>query len=145
MPGRITLPEYLLRPNALNPYSTVDPFLDRLPRLGKLGLLDQAGDDYALAPLGRDLLTSPVTDGVDHYRSIALESGHQPCYLARSVLRETRSLACCNTLPIASMADTILASGSPRSLLAGRCGFVNRSVIGAICKGSCPEWLGRGQ
>lgn len=99
MPGRITLPEYLLRPNALNPYSTVDPFLDRLPRLGKLGLLDQAGDDYALAPLGRDLLTSPVTDGVDHYRSIALESGHQPCYLARSVLRETRSLACCILTP----------------------------------------------
>lgn len=75
MPGRITLPEYLLlrrvaiervdapipyaelRENALNPYSTVDPFLDQLPRLVELGLLDQSDAEYTLAPLGRDLLT----------------------------------------------------------------------------------------
>ncbi len=72
---RIALPDYLLlrrvaierddpaipydalRANALNPYSTVDPFLDRLPRLVTLGLLHQSGDDYMLTPLGRELLT----------------------------------------------------------------------------------------
>ncbi len=73
--GRITLPEYLLlrrvaierddgpvpyaelRANLSNPYSTVDPILDRLPRLVELGLLDQSGDEYVLAPAGRELLT----------------------------------------------------------------------------------------
>lgn len=75
MPTPVTLPEYLLlrrvaierdaapipyaelRANALDPYRIADPFLDRLPRLVELGLLDQSGDDYALTPLGRDLLT----------------------------------------------------------------------------------------
>jgi len=72
--GRIALPEYvLLRRVALqlddtpftiaelharlcNPYSTVDPAPDQLPRLVELGLLRQAGDGYALAPAGRELL-----------------------------------------------------------------------------------------
>lgn len=75
MQDRITLPEYLLlrrvaierddapipfaalRANALDPYSIIDPFLDRLPQLVELGLLDQSGEDYALAPPGRELLT----------------------------------------------------------------------------------------
>ena len=75
MPGRITLPEYVLlrraaierdeapipyaelRANALDPYSTIDQFLERLPRLVELGLLDQLGDEYALAPLGHHLLS----------------------------------------------------------------------------------------
>ena len=74
-PIPITLPEYLLlrriaierdegpvphaglRANALDPYRIADPFLDRLPRLVERGLLDRSGDDYALTPLGHDLLT----------------------------------------------------------------------------------------
>lgn len=74
-PRPITLPEYLLlrrvaiervdapipyaelHANALNPYCTVDPFLEQLPRLVELGLLDRSGDDYALTPLGDELLT----------------------------------------------------------------------------------------
>lgn len=74
-PTRIALPEYLLlrrvaierdeapipyaglRANALDPYRIADPFLDRLPRLVELELLDRSGDDYAVTPLGRDLLT----------------------------------------------------------------------------------------
>lgn len=74
-PGHVTLPEYLLlrrvaierddapipytelRANALNPYGTVDPFLDRLPRLVELGMLNNWDNDYILTPLGRDLLT----------------------------------------------------------------------------------------
>lgn len=73
-PTPITLPEYLLlrrvaierdaapipyaelRANALDPYRIADPFLDRLPRLVELGLLDRSGDDYALTSLGHDLL-----------------------------------------------------------------------------------------
>ncbi len=75
LPGSIALPEYLLLrriaierddapipyaellANALNPYSLLDPFLDRLPQLVELGLLDQSGDDYALTSLAHDLLT----------------------------------------------------------------------------------------
>lgn len=75
MPGLVALPEYLLlrrvaiervdapipygelRANALNPYSTFDPFLERLPRLVELGLLARSGDEYTLTPLGDELLT----------------------------------------------------------------------------------------
>ena len=74
-PGYITLPEYVLlrrvaieredepipaaelRANLPDPYSLVDPILDRLPRLVELGVLDRSGDIYALAPAGRELLT----------------------------------------------------------------------------------------
>lgn len=75
IPDQITLPEYLLlrrvaieradvpiphhelQANALDPYSTIDSFLDRLPRLVELGLLEQPGGEYALTRSGRDLLT----------------------------------------------------------------------------------------
>lgn len=77
MPGQITLPEYVLlrrvaieradepvplqelRANALNPYSTVDPFLDGLPRLVQRGFLDHTADTYTytLTSEGRGLLT----------------------------------------------------------------------------------------
>ncbi len=76
MPGRITLPEYVLlrrvaivrddapipsaelRANLANPYSSiVDPILDPLLRLVELGLLDRSGDAYALASAGREMLT----------------------------------------------------------------------------------------
>lgn len=42
------------RANVLDPYSIVDPFLDRLV---ERGLLDQPGEDVALKPLSRDLTT----------------------------------------------------------------------------------------
>ncbi len=75
MPGRINLPDYLLlrrvaieradepiplaelRANARNPYSTIDPFLDQLPILVILGLLDQSDDQYVLTSDGHELLT----------------------------------------------------------------------------------------
>lgn len=46
-----------LRANLFNPYNIVVPILDRLPRLVKLGLLEQTGDAYSLTPAGRGLLT----------------------------------------------------------------------------------------
>lgn len=72
--SRLTLPEYLLlrrvaieqvdqpvlfadlRSNALNPYWTVDPLLDRMPRLVELNLLSQANDAYSVTPAGVDVL-----------------------------------------------------------------------------------------
>jgi len=93
MPGQVTLPEYLLlrrvaiervdapipyhelRANALDPYSTVDPFLDRLPRLVELGLLDHSGDEYSPTPLGHDLLTRGERAANDHAaKRICLQS-----------------------------------------------------------------------
>jgi len=72
--GGTTLPEYLLlrrvaierdegpipyaelQANLPNPYSTIDPILDGLPRLVELRLLDQLGDAYALTATGNELL-----------------------------------------------------------------------------------------
>ncbi|HYH11180.1 MAG TPA: MarR family winged helix-turn-helix transcriptional regulator [Thermomicrobiales bacterium] len=71
---RVTLPEYLLlrrvaieridvpipfdvlRHNVLDPYSTADPFLDGLPRLVDMGLLDQSGNEYTVTSSGTRLL-----------------------------------------------------------------------------------------
>jgi len=75
LPGQVALPEYLLlrrvaieradepvplhdlQAHALNPYSTVDRFLDGLPRLVRRGFLDYTADTYTVTSEGRDLLT----------------------------------------------------------------------------------------
>lgn len=75
LPDPVTLPDYLLlrrvateradepvslhelRANALDPYRTIDPFLDGLPQLVQRGFLDHTEDTYLLTPMGRDLLT----------------------------------------------------------------------------------------
>lgn len=75
MQGRIALPEYILlrgvaseiddapvgydelRAKLFNPYNTIVPILDQLPRLLKLGLLEQSGATYSLARAGHELLT----------------------------------------------------------------------------------------
>jgi hypothetical protein len=46
-----------LRAHARDPYGTIDPFLDGLPRLVQHEYLDQTADAYVLTPMGRDLLT----------------------------------------------------------------------------------------
>jgi hypothetical protein len=43
-------------PYALNPYCTVDRFLEPLPNLVARGFLDQSGDEYSLTRIGTDLL-----------------------------------------------------------------------------------------
>lgn len=51
------VPEAALRANALDPYSTIDTFLDGLPRLVELGLLSQSTEGLALTSQGQGLLT----------------------------------------------------------------------------------------
>jgi hypothetical protein len=46
-----------LQANALDPYRTIDPLLDGLPRLVQCGLLDHMAGAYMLTTMGRDLLT----------------------------------------------------------------------------------------
>ena len=63
------IPYAALRANALDPYSTIDPLLDGVPRLVEQGLLDQSGDMYVLTAAGRTLLTDGERDANDYAAS----------------------------------------------------------------------------
>lgn len=83
----ITLPEYLLlrrvaiegrddvltlgdlQANALNPYSTVDPFLDDLPHLVDLNVMSWSGDVYTLTTTGIEVLKRGESSANDHAAS----------------------------------------------------------------------------
>ncbi len=67
--GDEPIPFAALQTNALNPYSTIDSFLDGLPRLVELGLLDQSGDSFMLTPTGRNLLTRGERDANNYAKA----------------------------------------------------------------------------
>jgi len=84
MQHRVALPEYVLlrgvaselddapisyaelRARLFNPYNTIVPILERLPRLVELGLLEQTGDRYSLSAAGRELLTRAERSANDY-------------------------------------------------------------------------------